>query len=588
MADDEQNIRETVRRAWINKLDSLEQSEVVSDLDTTGSITAAKIEDSVDNKTLTARSALSESASSNSNNSRKRSRRMSPESERGSSKLLKVEEISLLSSDLEDTDDDDLKIISVTQQTNSNHVSDTTKFKTGKRSSGTSKGRAFHSVIPPPFNVVHNEYYDDPRLPNSITLRDILGSPQLKTAYLFSYQYSLEYIAAQFLNFNKTKVVLFYQPNTHVPCGNPNVVEIEVPMAPYTSHHSKMIINEYQDGSVKLWIVSCNLVQAEFEMNNQLYWSSPLLYPGEDKSSQFKRKLSEQIMTYPQQYPPLNRLIQSLDFKPIVGDFIPSARSRQSDKFGFFALYESLLEHKAIPYTHDVHRKLLYQSSSISSPYQHSTKTGLAANIFTHFLAPLCLGYFGQNPHFKNMHINAGTTALEEMSEKSNAELLVVYSSSKCVKSSLFGVRGGGWSCYNPTTVKGKAQSKVLDPIFHKSITKQRRTNPSHSKFVVMTSDNFKTLDWVLFTSHNISKQAWGNPLSIRSTGMATNVENYETGVLITSDHYPGKRLIPVEVGESYDMGEDEVPIILPFRVPPPKYEPDDTPWCVFEENQGF
>jgi tyrosyl-DNA phosphodiesterase-1 len=440
----------------------------------------------------------------------------------------------------------------------------------------------------PPFRPIHNPLYDDPKLGNSITLGDILGSDTLKRTYLFSYQYDLDFILGELHNPEQTEVVLIYQEGTLMGLGlfnDDNVRPIKVFMKPYTSHHPKLIINEYQDGTIKLWILSCNLRLCEFETNNQIFWESPFLRRGEDNQSQFKNSLISMIRNYSKpELQKLVKLIQETDFSLVIGDFIASATSSNSDSFGFMALYNALKAHNAIPHDYDVHRKLLYQVSSIASPFYYSQKAGDASNIFTHFLAPMCLGAFGPNPAPKDMHIKHGDKCLRAVMESTNSELVVMFPSEQCIKDSLFGSDSGAWSMYNTTSVKGQAQNRILQPLMHKSVSRQRGTNPNHTKFLIMTSDNFKTLDWVLFTSHNMSKQAWGNPLNSRSEDFKTKVDNYEAGILITKDHYPGKRLVPVEIGERYTLREDEVPIILPFRVPPPSYNVVDKPWCIFNQ----
>lgn len=451
-----------------------------------------------------------------------------------------------------------------------------------------------YASVKPPFQPIHNELYDGKKkLPGAITLSDILCVPNLERSYLFTFKCDLGFVYDNLNPANKTHVTVVVQQESLWGEGvayrdatyHWDIVEVK--MAPFTSHHSKLYINEFKDGSIKLWITSSNLTEEEFTMNNQMYWSSPLLKdkrPGGTPMTSFQTRLIQQLHNY--RKPVFNSIakkLRSLDFTSIVGEYIPSATASHTNSFGFLPLISSLEELNEIPTEHLQHRKLLYQSSSIASPYSHSKITHKAANIFTHGLAPLMLGACGTNPLGNMMFIKPGQDSLSDMLGRTNSELLVVFPTEDDVVNSKFGRQSGGWSVYNPSSEKGRDQDKILRPVFHRSVTRQRGCNPSHTKFIMMTSDNFQTLDWVLFTTHNMSKQAWGTPPNAKSKGLETTVSNYESGILISQRHYPGKKLVPVELGEDYSsLLEHEVPIILPFKVPPPKYSDTDKPWCIF------
>ncbi|CCH45857.1 Tyrosyl-DNA phosphodiesterase 1 [Wickerhamomyces ciferrii] len=447
--------------------------------------------------------------------------------------------------------------------------------------------------ISPPFLPIHNPLYDNPKLPNSVIISDVLSSPNLRSCYLFSYQHDLEFILPQFHS-NNIDLTIVYQTGTVLDSPKRalfrNVQFIEVAMPPYSSHHPKLIINVYNDDTVQLFLVSCNMTFMEWSTNNQMIWQSPRLHKDlNSKDTVFKTHLFNYIKNY--QKPQLDTLVVLLkkyDFNSIIGDFVSSATST-SDKFGFWGLYNSLLSKGLIPRKHEKERQLLYQTSSIASAIRHTPTINQSANIFTHLLLPLFSGKYtnhGRLSISRDFPLSNGFISVEQFSKEYKVKPYIIYPSLSDVRNSLFGYGSGGWSHFNPHSKWNKPMNDFLTPkVFHHSYSQQRKTNPSHTKFLIMSSDNFKTLDWVFFTSTNMSKQAWGTPPTkkdLLSLPPKSNVSNYETGILLCpSDYGSGIKFIPLEFGQEKNLEENEVPIYLPFRLPPEKYSNQDEPWCV-------
>lgn len=442
--------------------------------------------------------------------------------------------------------------------------------------------------IVPPFNPIHNPTYDRHILTRSQTLSTILGSPDITHSYLFSFQYDMDFILRQYNA--HPKIMAVFQRGTLVPSdliNEHNISLVEITMEQYSSHHPKFIINIHNNSEMRIWLLSCNLTNAEFNYNNQMYWVSPPLFKKQNiTQNKFQNNLIRYIDGYTQNHARaklshLKTSIMEFDFSLVKGDFISSVPGPTSS-YGYLGLFKSLESQGLIPNTWNHRRKLLYQSSSIAGPVRW--KNEQASNIFTHAIAPLLLGQFGQDLSKSKIGLLPGTASVDTFERETNSEILIIFPTEKGVASSLFGYDSGGWSHYNPESKIGQFQQSLLNPRFHKSYTQQRKTNPSHTKFLMMSSDNFKTLDWVLFTSHNISKQAWGD-LPKRGNSLECVIKNFETGVLITKNDYDGRKLVPLEIGTQKIMSDDEVPIYLPFHVPPEKYGAGDVPWCLQKFN---
>ncbi|RKF58030.1 putative tyrosyl-DNA phosphodiesterase [Erysiphe neolycopersici] len=112
-----------------------------------------------------------------------------------------------------------------------------------------------------------------------------------------------------------------------------------------------------------------------------------------------------------------------------------------------------------------------------------------------------------------------------------------------------------------------------------------RKRAAPHIKTYIRFSDKKKeTIDWILLTSANLSKQAWGE--SINATGKQ-RVCSYEIGVLVWPSLFgPCAKFVPtfqtdepstLNFSENY---ETLVGIRMPYDLPVISYHQDDEPWC--------
>ncbi|KAH3687430.1 hypothetical protein WICPIJ_001581 [Wickerhamomyces pijperi] len=120
----------------------------------------------------------------------------------------------------------------------------------------------------------------------------------------------------------------------------------------------------------------------------------------------------------------------------------------------------------------------------------------------------------------------------------------------------------------NFKNISQASQLSMLRPYFYKPYSTQRKYNTSHTKFPMVSSDGFPTIDWCLVTTFNISKQAWGNILNVKSPENS-DLDNFETGVLVSLLDYEGYKLIHVGIGEiengTRQLKDDEILVVLPF-----------------------
>ena len=110
-----------------------------------------------------------------------------------------------------------------------------------------------------------------------------------------------------------------------------------------------------------------------------------------------------------------------------------------------------------------------------------------------------------------------------------------------------------------------------------------RKRAAPHIKTFIRFSDRTKTaIDWMLVTSANLSKQAWGE--SINTAG-DVRICSYEIGVLVWPELYGEKvRMVPTFKTDTPSPSKIDVESVvgarMPYDLPLIPYAKDDLPWC--------
>ncbi|SMN19125.1 similar to Saccharomyces cerevisiae YBR223C TDP1 Tyrosyl-DNA Phosphodiesterase I [Maudiozyma saulgeensis] len=376
-----------------------------------------------------------------------------------------------------------------------------------------------------------------------ITMDDIFNDPMLSSTVLFSYQYNMDYLLSCF-HPNLDDITIVMQTGCILPLSkdapdalhllNNRIKFVEIDMPPYSSHHSKMILNFYSDKSMRIFIPSNNFTEAEITYPQQVCWCSPKLRTLTDeniakKSNRisFLNELVEYIFRYPQDHF-TKRLVNNIknhDFSLLGGlHFLFSTPKRFrrmctiEDKQGDDEQSGLIKFASAV---HDIEKKFteknrneqihyLVQTSSIG------TKILQRKHMFTGYMIPELSNTV---TYSNNIHGHILYPTLQEVCN-SPASLL-----------------SGGWFHFNydesSEPYKSMKQKKIFvkqDPI---ATSLQRRATPSHSKFYMKWTSKDEndvsvpkdSVDWCLYTSGNLSNAAWGTN--------RTNATNFEVGILI-------------------------------------------------------
>ncbi|CAR30775.1 hypothetical protein ZYGR_0P00770 [Zygosaccharomyces rouxii] len=393
-----------------------------------------------------------------------------------------------------------------------------------------------------PFKLVKSQIFDK-NLKNShhlIDLRDVLHDPSLRKSFLFSFQYELDFLLEQF-HPNVQKIVLVAQEGTVLPPTTPKALSwvgkthlCEFRMPPFTCHHSKLIINVYQDGSLQLFMPSNNFTYAETNYPQQVCWVSPRLSAcASPASSSFQSDLLNYLKSYDLRE--INRYIipevEKFNFEPLEGtEFVYSTPSK--DYLSGFQLLAQKLRYKKENGDTSIKHHLshyLCQSSSVGNSLSRKEP----CNLLTHMIIPVLEGIIP-----KDSKKLPSTSQLLEDYRSHHIVPYLLYPTVQEIVDSPVGWLCSGWFNFNYN--KDMAHYNMLRDefnIFHKQkksqLSPQRRATPSHSKFYMKSTTRnpnekpFRELDWCLFTSANLSFSAWGKT--------SAKPRNYEVGILLKS-----------------------------------------------------
>lgn len=417
------------------------------------------------------------------------------------------------------------------------------------------------------FQVVKSEVYDrGVESPHFITMSDILNDKDIVKSVLFSFQYELDFILAQFHR-NVKEIVMVAQEGTILPLTRLQYMEqlkkckmITFRMPPYTSHHTKMIINFYVDKTCRIFIPSNNFTYNETNLPQQVCWSS-----GKLRQLAFKRsKISfqENLLQYLQSYriADVNKLIikdlKNVDFESLEDVEFVFATPNGKTKSGIKLLNEVLVKHDAI-FRNDIN--FLCQTSSIGA----SLSQARPVNLFTHVMIPSWTGtrdelnHGGQN--IKKSSFLTDEAIMKSMQQR-NIKAHILYPTLQEITQH---PASRGW--FHFRYKKGAEYYKMLKDkfaIFSKQdptrTNPRRGLTPSHSKFYMASvGPSFHKYEWCCYTSANLSVSAWGT--------LSRTPRNYEAGVVLFTGSCSS---FPAVAGRNTPADC----VVVPFTLPPLRY----------------
>lgn len=497
-----------------------------------------------------------------------------------------------------------------------------------------------------PIHLISNPEYCDVYCKNgnkdTVSMTDMMGSKTLVKTYQFNFlidaTFLLQYIKADPRNLEL--ILIGHKDEQHMSVNSEDhhryrikMVDATKRLGHYGSHHTKMMVNMFRDGTCQIIVHTMNLTVTDYTLQTQMCWMSPKLhkcsskdqaerYKGEgldsikDVGDIFKNDFLAYLSTY--ELPETDALIKELqpyDFTCIDVQFVASSPGKyeliterldypmeyygsEAEMFGFGKLYDYL---KIYGLT-SLWGRFIGQTSSIASPFDRKK-----SNIFTHLLISIAMGY--------------GRLVLEpstsfDIKDRGMYPMIiwptlkeVLQASGSILSGYALHYRNTRWRNYRGNEYQDKQLRKYFFKWSSVAASQQSKAGRSHlmphCKTYCVTEDNLYTIKWFLMTSANMSTQAWGRPEVSANYFKAYkytlgerlkfNIASYEAGILVNPKTLKTRSIdAEKEVVLVPTLGQDTVPkerveqspndkqllypVRIPYDIPLQKYT-DEQPW---------
>lgn len=419
---------------------------------------------------------------------------------------------------------------------------------------------------------------------NTVTLGDLIGHEDLIEMYQFNYMISLSYVMGHVNPKVRSKIkahFVFGRRPKDAPLESlmeeerqslsyPDTVTLEpiVLKSDFATHHTKLMVLIFHDKAsntkqAQVVIHTANLIPFDWGDMTQGVWKSPRLRAKEGKNEEpeFKTDFIDYIKAYRKpKLTELAKFLSSIDFGPVKGvEFIGSVPGNYYPgkpnyrKWGVLKLHRHIEQlEKSLK---DSPGDIIMQVSSIATLGPPSS-----------YFEPILLAALrGEEIHGKKS--NAKTTAR------------ILFPTVDNIQQSLNGYDSGSSIHFNSETPKQASLLNELKPMLckWKGIKSGRDRAAPHIKTYTrtITEENGQTkLGWIVLTSANMSKQAWGIVAKAKKNLW---VQSWEAGVLIHPQE--DEELIPCYKSDTSGKDGNIQNIRMPFDLPPTIYSSSDTIW---------
>ena len=416
------------------------------------------------------------------------------------------------------------------------------------------------------FTTVDGISADFNEYPRAVSLQHILSNNfgDLNALILFSYMVDIDWVLKQLIESKRTIPILFVVqfdieqqktlrqqffdfPNIKFLCPN-------LPI-PFGTHHTKMLLLFYPDG-MRVVITTANFIPVDWGKKTQGVWISPH-FPMRDSKIDSITEFQQDLIDYLRAYQ-----VKTFDFaigkvlkhemSNVTVRLIASVpgyhRGDHMHKWGHLKMRRVLGQIKSKSLTKDW--PFIAQFSSIGA-------LGKSANVWL------------ENEWKQSFTQSSDSTPLS-----------MVYPTVENVRTSLEGYSAGKSIPYSSRTCKNQL---YLNKYFHqwKNDRNGRSHAAPHIKTYMRCSPDCSSIAWLLLTSANLSKAAWG---ALQKDSSQLMIRSYELGVLfLPQDQLPPRDSYPV--AESADdialYYEKRNSVMIPIDLPLVEYQIIDEPWIV-------
>ncbi|EKD18637.1 uncharacterized protein L3040_002064 [Drepanopeziza brunnea f. sp. 'multigermtubi'] len=433
---------------------------------------------------------------------------------------------------------------------------------------------------------------------DAVSLKNILGDPTITECWEFNYLHDLEFLMEAFHDDvrDRTKVHVVHgfwksedasRLNLQAQAKKYPNITLHTAYMPemFGTHHSKMLVLLRKYDTAQIVIHTANMQAFDWDNMTQAAWISPLLPQIREKElledtepigsgSRFKFDFLNYLRAYDTKRvicKPLVGKLMKHNFSAIRGALVASVPGKQSIKsdsktlWGWAGLKKAL---EAVP-VRSKEGEIVIQISSIATLSEKWIDKTLFAAMST------SKSHGSSKSKFKIVFptadeirrslngYNSGSAIHTKIQSHAQARQLQLLKPMLC-----------HWA--GDSDEKGPSSAPVSD-------AGRKRAAPHIKTFIRFPDATRSTIDWMLVTSANLSKQAWGE-----GTNAAGDVRicSYEIGVLV----WPGlfgdnATMVPTFKTDNPDAsaakpGTELVGARMPYDLPLVPYGKDDLPWC--------
>ncbi|CZT06206.1 related to TDP1 Tyr-DNA phosphodiesterase [Rhynchosporium agropyri] len=456
-------------------------------------------------------------------------------------------------------------------------------------------------VIKSPFQLTWIRDLPEACNKDAISLKDILGDPMISECWEFNYLHNLDFLMDAFdpdiRELVKVHVIHGFWKREDQSRLNLNEKATKYPNITlhtaympemYGTHHTKMIVLLRHDDFAQIIIHTANMIPFDWTNMTQAVWISPFLPRlspvslSQDKTAgsfgsgtRFKLDFLNYLKAYdnnPKRVicKSLVAILEKHDFSAVRGALIGSVPGRHhierdSQTCWGWAGLKSVLS--SVP-VQNRDGEIVIQISSIATLSEK---------------------------WIENTLFDVMRTSKNILNSKS--KFRIIFPTADEIRRSLNGYDSG--SAIH-TKIQSPAQAKqirFLNPMLcHWAVDGEerlgaepildagrKRAAPHIKTFIRFTDEKKSSIDWMLLTSANLSKQAWGEATN---AGGDVRICSYELGVVVWPELFGEKSIMvptfktDTPASDAGKEGEVVIGARMPYDLPLVPYGKADLPWC--------
>lgn len=333
------------------------------------------------------------------------------------------------------------------------------------------------------------------------------------------------------------------------------------------------MVNFFQNGTCQIVIHTANLLRIDWEEKSEALWLSPMLRravpggPANDEHCIYGIKFKEDFLQYLRAYKKqsMGLLIEELikyDFSQVQAIFIgsiPGSYNSSDSSFGLSKLRKSLR----------------------NSTFQAKMTDQTIAQVSS-------LGSLG-GPFYKEIQNVLNTSPTSQTQPRANttsSHFRLIFPTVQNVRESLAGWVAGFSLFFDCSKSSGQRQLALSLPHLHSWHADRALRDQVMPHIKTYARTNGDEVKWILVTSSNLSKAAWGGTEHGR-----LKIKSYEAGVLLVPDPFKEQRGNQVVMKASYGRNDQHadphvVNIRMCYVLDVKKYTTDDSIWSLQRTSQ--